>query len=52
MSMKRSQKATSTRLAIIQALVNMFHGFHPELENIGDSGANTGNLVRLFLPPV
>jgi hypothetical protein len=38
--MKRSQKAMSTRWAIIQASVNMFHGYHHDLETIGDSGTD------------
>jgi hypothetical protein len=48
-TMKRSQKEMSTRWAIIQALVNMFHGYHHDLETIGHSGADISQLVRLFL---
>ena len=48
-TMKRSQKAMSTRWAIIQASVNSFHGYHHDLETRGDSGADVAQLVRLFL---
>ncbi|KAK1697704.1 hypothetical protein QYE76_014401 [Lolium multiflorum] len=33
-----------TRWAIIQASVNMFHGFHSEVENRGDRGINIGGV--------
>ncbi|KAK1607577.1 hypothetical protein QYE76_031250 [Lolium multiflorum] len=42
--MKRSQKAMSTRWAIIQASVNSFHGYHHDLETRGDSGADVAKL--------
>jgi hypothetical protein len=48
-TMKRSQKAMSMRWAIIQASVNMFYGYHHDLETRGDSGADVAQLVRLFL---
>jgi hypothetical protein len=38
MVMKRSQKAISTRWAIIHVQENMFHAYHHELENRADSG--------------
>nr|XP_051190051.1 uncharacterized protein LOC127303349 [Lolium perenne] len=43
-SMKRSQKAMSTRWAIIQASVNAFHGYHLDLETRGESGADAAKL--------
>nr|XP_051203983.1 uncharacterized protein LOC127317464 [Lolium perenne] len=43
-TMKRSQKAMSTRWAIIQASVNSFHGYHHDLETRGDSGADVAKL--------
>jgi hypothetical protein len=39
----------STRWAIIQASVNMFHGFHHEIETRGDSSIDVSGVVRLFL---
>jgi hypothetical protein len=38
MVMKRSQKAMTTRWAIIHAQENMFHVYHHELKNRADSG--------------
>jgi hypothetical protein len=49
-TMKRSQKAMSTRWAIIQASVNSFHGYHQELLTRAESGADLSQMVRLFLP--
>ena len=46
MVMKRSQKAMSTRWGIIQASVNMFHGYHVGLEDRADSGMNSADMVR------
>ncbi|KAK1665471.1 hypothetical protein QYE76_053630 [Lolium multiflorum] len=43
-TMKRSQKAMSTRWAIIQASVNSFHGYHHDLVTRGDSGADVAQL--------
>jgi hypothetical protein len=43
MTMKRIQKEISTRWAIIQASVNMFHEFHNDLETRGDNGANAND---------
>jgi tRNA C32,U32 (ribose-2'-O)-methylase TrmJ len=47
MTMKRSQKAMLTRWAFIQASVNMFHGFHNEVETRGDNDTNLSDVVRL-----
>jgi hypothetical protein len=49
-TMKRSQKAMSTRWAIIQASVNSFHGYHQDLLTRAESGADLSQMVRLFLP--
>ncbi|XP_051194162.2 uncharacterized protein [Lolium perenne] len=42
--MKRSQKAMSTRWAIIQASVNSFHGYHQELLTRAESGADLSQM--------
>ncbi|XP_071676986.1 uncharacterized protein [Lolium perenne] len=43
-TMKRSQKAMSTRWAIIQASVNSFHGYHQELLTRAESGADLSQM--------
>ncbi|KAK1684066.1 hypothetical protein QYE76_044914 [Lolium multiflorum] len=43
-TMKRSQKAMSTRWAIIQASVNSFHGYHHDLVMRADSGADVSQM--------
>jgi hypothetical protein len=49
MTIKRSQKAMSKRWVIIQTSVNMFHGYHNEVETRGDGGADISDVVCLFL---
>ncbi|XP_051188068.1 uncharacterized protein [Lolium perenne] len=43
-TMKRSQKAMSTRWAIIQASVSSFHGYHQELLSRAESGADLSQM--------
>jgi hypothetical protein len=43
--MKTFQKAMSMRWAIIQTQVDIFHGYHPELGQRGDSGTSPVDLV-------
>ncbi|KAK1693647.1 hypothetical protein QYE76_010344, partial [Lolium multiflorum] len=43
-TIKRRQKAMSTPWVIIQASVNMFHGFHHEIETRGESGVDISQM--------